>query len=92
MFRLLFSDKGRAPDSGQGRLYEKDDFDTDYFGPNWLVVYDKHGDGCSIDFPLRMHAKVQYGPKCYNKDSTGQLVEKPRSFKEIVVTLVKKRC
>lgn len=29
------------------------DFDSTYFKGDWNVAYDKLGDGCTIDFPIR---------------------------------------
>ena len=34
--------------------YELHDFDENYFYNEWYASYDVNGDGCAIDFPLRM--------------------------------------
>ncbi|KAL5471191.1 hypothetical protein EMCRGX_G029278 [Ephydatia muelleri] len=36
------------------RWYENEDFNTEYF-PSWSKCHDKFGDGCTIDFPIRLH-------------------------------------
>lgn len=37
-----------SKEKGSGKLYENDDFNSDYFGEDWWFVMDKHGDGCCI--------------------------------------------
>ena len=91
VFRYLFNSKGK--DKGSGKLYEKDDFNSDYFGEDWWFVVDKNGDGCCIDFPVELRPAVKFSPKVYSKSSDGTTVEKLRSYSEIVhVTLLKRRC
>ena len=86
VFRYLFNNKGRKPTTGRGLFYNLDDFDTTYFTDNW---YDKLGDGCTIDFPVRLESKLKWSSVVYN--CTGNV--KPRVFSEIVcATLVKTRC
>ena len=52
-------------------------------------MYDKLGDGCCIDFPIRLESKLKWSTIVYN----GNGVVKPRVFNEIVcATLVKNRC
>ena len=45
-----------------------DDFNKTYFKDNWY--YDKLGDGCSIDFPIRLDSKIRWSPKVFNLDAT----------------------
>ena len=44
------------------------------------VAYDKFGDGCAIDFPVRLESKIRWSPKAFNADCT----VKPRIFSEII--------
>ena len=89
VFRFLFDGKGRTPPNGRGLFYDLDDFNKTYFKDNWYIAYDKLGDGCSIDFPIRLDSKIRWSPKVFNLDAT----VKPRIYSEIVcVTLVKIRC
>lgn len=91
VFRYLFNSKGRA--RGSGKLYEKDDFNSDYFGEDWWFVLDKNGDGCCVDFPMEMRTAVKFSPIMYSKCSDGRIVERLRSYSEIVyVILLKRRC
>ena len=89
VFRFLFNGKGRTPPSGRGLFYELKDFDAIYFSDNWHVVYDKLGDGCRVDFPIRLESKIKWSSVVYNSDGS----VKPRVFTEMIsVTIVKSRC
>ena len=93
VFRFLFNGKGRRPDKGRGMLYGKEYFDKQYFGEDWWISHDKLGNGCCVDFPLRINVTVKFEPKSYVKHSNGRLVEKARSFCELLhVTVLKIRC
>ena len=88
IFRFLFNGRGRNPPRGRGLFYDLDDFDKTYFKDDWYVAYDKLGDGCTIDFPVRLESKIRWSPKVYNADGT----VKSRIFSEIIcITLVKMR-
>jgi len=63
VFSYLFNGKGSLPPSGQGKLYNVDDFNPTYFPFNWFIVYDKLGNGCKVDFP----------PYAYKASSSGHL-------------------
>ena len=64
-----------------------------YFSIKWFIVYDKLGNGCKVDFPVRLDSKLKWSPTVYDKLSNGTVVVKEKIFSEIlVVTLVKKRC
>ena len=52
-----------------GRLYMLDDFDGQYFPKEWYRVFDKQGDGCEVEFPVRMVCQVKWEPTVYNCDS-----------------------
>ena len=87
VFRYLFKDKG------SGKLYERTDFNSEYFSEGWWFVQDKNGDGCCIDFPIKLRPVVKFSPKVYSKSSDGRIVEKLRSYSEMVhITLLKRRC
>lgn len=94
VFKYLFNDKGTSIPRSSGKTYSLADFDIgDLLPDDWYVLYDKHGNGCSIDFPITITPKIKYGPKCYVKSSDGLVVEKPKLFTEIIhVNLCKKRC
>ena len=68
-------------------------FSTTYFPVDWHVVYNNLGDGCRVDFPVRLESKLKWSSKVYVRDTSGNLVLKPRTFTEMVyVRLVKCRC
>ena len=93
VFNFLFKGKGRAPPAGHGLFYDLNSFSTTYFPVDWHVVYNKLGDGCRIDFPVRLESKLKWSSKVYVRDTSGNLVLKPRTFTEMVyVRLVKCRC
>ena len=93
VFRFLFNDKGRDVQRGQGRNYDKEDFNETYFPCNWNRCYDRLGDGCEIDFPVHLIRKVKWSPVVYSKEDGGTLISRPKLFCEIlVVTVIKKRC
>ena len=93
VFRFLFKDKGRTPSKGQGLLYDKNDFASEFFHKDWDVVLDRLGDGCRVEFPVQLRPIVKFSKKCFFRGSDGILTEKPRTFNDIVcVTLFKQRC
>lgn len=93
-FRYLFHGKGSSQARTSGMLYNQEDFTKEYFPEDWWIVLDKNGDGCCVDFPVELRPAVKFSSIMYTKcQSTDKLVQKPRSFSEIVyVTLLKKRC
>ncbi len=93
VFRYLFKGKGNKPPTRRGLFYELVDFDSSFFPFDWYVVYDKLGNGCRIDFPVRLNSRVNRTTVVYNKIEDGSLVPKPRAFTEMIsVNLVKSRC
>ena len=92
-YMYLFSGIGSLPPSGQGKLYNLDDFNPTFFPGNWFIVYDKLGNGCKVDFPVRLESKLKWSPTVYDKLPNGTVVVREKIFTEVlVVTLVKKRC
>ena len=56
VFRYLFRDRDTKATRGLGKLYQKVDFSEQFFSSEWDKVYDQLGDGCQVDFPIRMHS------------------------------------
>ena len=56
VFRFLFEGKGMSVGRGY-KEYELHDFDANYFNNEWYASYDADGDGCAIEFPLRMYLR-----------------------------------
>ena len=91
VYMFLFGRKGKEPSHGLGRWYENEDFNTEYF-PSWSKCHDKLGDGCTIDFPIRLHMqKLKWSTRTFIKQDDGTVMPKARSFEEVlVVNLVTK--
>lgn len=93
VFNFIFSGKGTTPPTGRGTFYELEDFGSTYFPAGWHVVYDRLGDGCGIDFPVRLESKLKWSTTLYSKQEDGTLLPKPKTFIEMIyVSLVKVRC
>ena len=89
VFRFLFKGKGRTPPTGRGLYYDLDDFDSTYFCADWYKTYDKLGDGCCLEFPVRLESRLKWSSTVYSSSRS----VKPRIFTEMIyVTLVKSRC
>ena len=88
VFKYLFSGKGRTPPTGRGLFYDLEDFDATFFTSNWYIAYDKLGDGCCVDFPIRLESKLKWSSVVFTSSRT----MKPKLFTEIIcITLVKCR-
>ena len=75
VFRFLFDGKGVNRERGY-QEYGVADFDATFFRGEWYVNIDKNGDGCAIDFPLKMKSCI-----CWSK----------MFFERVFIFLVKKR-
>ena len=84
VFRYLFRDRGTKPTRGLGKLYQTVDFSEQFFSSEW-EVYDRLGDGCQVDFPIRMHSKLRWSPIVYTQGEDGMLLHKQQSFSLNVV-------
>ena len=63
--------------------------DETYFMDEWYIVYDRLGDGCKIDFPIRLESRIKWSSQVFSRSGS----VKPKIFKEMIyVTLVKSRC
>ena len=94
VFRFLFKDKGSDYPHGTELIYTLDDFDTAYFPTDWYRVHDRLGDGCKVEFPVRMQIKVKWSPTVYIKnEETAMVLPKKKHFDEVcVVWITKQRC
>ena len=92
VFTFLFKNKGSQPERGRGHQYSLDDFDSTYFPPDWNRVHDTLGDGCELDFPVRMYNQVKWSPTVYSCSESG-IIPKKRHYEEIcTLWVVKNRC
>ena len=88
VYRFLFGDKGHCAHNKEGRLYSLDDFCKEYFCGEWYRCYDSLGDGCEVDFPIRLCSELRWSTAVYDKNC----VCKPRCYAEILtVTVIKNR-
>ena len=69
VFRFLFNGNGRTPPRGRGLFF---DFEQTYFGDNWYIQYDKLGDGCRIDFPVRLESRIKWSSVVYDPDGSAK--------------------
>ena len=97
VFNFLFSGKGSKPKSGRGLLYRLADFDRTYFSSNWFLSYDRLGNACRVDFPIRMQPRLKQGPIRYMPrdctDNASELVKQNTVYLEtVVVNVIKCYC
>ena len=60
-----------------------------YFRDDWYIAYDRLGDACKVDFPIRLEGRIKWSCQVFNSSGSA----KPKVFKEMIyVTLVKTRC
>ena len=86
VYIFLFGRKGKEPSHGLGCWYANDDFNTEYFPSNWTKCHDKLGDGCTIDFPIRLDSKLKWSLRYLIKQDDGTVMPKARrSFEEVLV-------
>lgn len=86
VFKHLFEQK-------EDRCYALADFPPHLFPSGWNTVYSVIGDGCTVEFPVKMTPYLKWSRKCYYKKTDGSLDVKPRYFTEcVIVSLNKNRC
>ena len=92
--KFLFHEKGRKYPHRAGHLYNLEDFDEQYFPTDWHRVYDRLGDGCEVQFPLRMVSKVMWSSTVYTSGGEkGTVLPKKKHFEEVcLVWIAKQRC
>ena len=91
VFRFLFDGKGTESESGY-KEYNLSDFDTKYFVDEWYVNYDKLGDGCAIDFPLKMKSCIKWNREYYRMHDKTLVPSARKVFSERIYLFVVKKC
>lgn len=88
VFKFLFDGKG--VDVGRGyKEYSLEDFDPKVFLEEWYLHKDRNGDGCAVDFPVRMKSSISWA-RC--RGGTETKGSKRRFFFErVYMYVVKKR-
>ena len=93
VLKFLFEGKCRQYPHEAGHLYTLEDFDKKYFPTDWHRVYDRLGDGCKVQFPLRMVSKVKWSTTMYTSDSVrGMVLPKKKHFYEVCILWLVKQC
>lgn len=89
VFKFLFDGKGVTIKRGY-KDYNQNDFDPTLFIDEWCVMHDEHGNGCSIDFPVRMKSCISWTRK---KEFTKEkvILTKKLFFERVYIILLKKR-
>lgn len=83
VFKYLFHNKGRKSPEKYWTLYEEGDFSKCQLPNLWNCVFDKHGDGHRMRFPVKMRTLLGRSPKSHEKLGD-KVVEKPRVYIEKV--------
>ena len=52
VFNYLFKGKGKCVSHKRGKMYDRSDFNSDYFNVDSFVYYNKFNEGCCVDFPI----------------------------------------
>ena len=86
VFNYLFKDKGECVSRKCGKMYDRRDFNLDFFNVDNFVYYNKFNEGCCVDFPIFLYSYVKFVRLTCNSPVCNDFCE------TLSVTLVKKRC
>ena len=89
VFQFLFADKGVIAERGY-KEYGRDDFDERYFTDEWYVKYDQTGDGCAVEFRIKMKSSVTW-TRCKAFSKIKEIKVKKLFFERLYMFVVKKR-
>ena len=93
--RYLWGDRGVVFEHPGYKLYHKEDFFRFTTLPEgWWYYLDLHGQGKSVDFPLKMKPLLSWTPVQYIKDTcNGMLKQAPRApVERVIIHFCKKAC
>ena len=83
VYKYLFLGKGRTAVEKNWNSFYENDFCRCRLPTNWNSIYDKHGDGVEIRFPLKLRTIFQLSLRTYKR--VGEtIVEAQRAFIEKV--------
>ena len=92
VYKFLFGSKGADYQHGSGRVYNLEDFDTSFFPKDWYKVCDRLGDGCQVEFPVRLLSRVKWAETVYFRETDAdQIVPKQKRFKEVLTAWILKK-
>lgn len=81
VFKYLFCGKGRTAAEKNWTLLEETDFNKCKLPINWSCIFDSHGDGIMVRFPVKVRKYLTLSPKSYEKVGD-KIVEMPRAYIE----------
>ncbi|XP_031551421.1 uncharacterized protein LOC116288732 [Actinia tenebrosa] len=82
VFKYLFHGKGeKRKEERNWTIYREEDFLRSQLPKNWNGIYDRHGDGVKIMFPIKMRTFLGMSPKGFHS-SGNKIVEMPRLHTE----------
>ena len=61
-----------------------------YFTDEWYVKYDQNGDGCAVEFPIKMKSSVTW-TRCKAFSKIKEIKVKKLFFERLYMFVVKKR-
>lgn len=93
VWRYLTSGKGQASEHKGYTLYEKEDFYKFKFLPSdWFYVLNEHGEGTTIDFPIKAKPIISWSPCRYHKNNN-KLQKAPRMpVERVSLYFLRKAC
>ena len=81
VFKYLFSGRGRAATEKNWTLFEETDFYKCKLPNKWSCIFDNHGDGVMVRFPVKVRKYPTLSPKSHQKVDD-KIVELPRAYME----------
>ena len=79
-FEFKFIFKHKPAKVGESISLERDDFNSIYFKGNWMTVYDRNGDGCTVRFPMTAKLRLKWSSPCYDRQEDGTVVQKKKNL------------
>ena len=80
VFSFLFKKKGQQ--HGCWQVLEKHHFLPKYFPMQWDCLFDIHGQGTMVHFPVKIRHFISWSPPGYVFDTSGNGTEAPRAYQE----------
>jgi hypothetical protein len=79
VYNFLFAGKGKPAEQMHWTLFEEHDLSKCKLPPNWNCLFDMHGDGVWMKFPVKMRKFLQRSPPNFQRKADS-IVEAPRSY------------
>ena len=80
VFQFLFRRKGKPQKSWV--LLDSSHFPRKYFPPGWDKLYDVHGQGLKVWYPMKLRTFISWSPNKFTRDNRGHLKAAPRAYIE----------